>query len=1073
MTAGSSATTVLIANRGEIAVRIVRAARAAGFRTVAVYTADEADALHVSQADRAVQLSGSGPAAYLDIADILRIAAETSSGLIHPGYGFLSESANFARACRVAEIVFIGPSIRALEILGDKSASRTLAGELGIPVLPATDGDTPLEVARQFMFSRHGAAAIVKAIGGGGGRGMRVVRDLDSLPAAMDRARAEAESSFGDRGVYLEAYLPRSRHVEVQVVGDGTGAVVHLWTRDCSLQRRHQKIIELAPAPGLSESLQRSLLDAACWLARELRFRGLVTVEFLLDVDDVGAFYFIEANPRLQVEHGVTELVTGVDLVAVQLAIATGATLGDLGLDQQSIGAPVGVAAEARINLEAIDSSGVTVAGLRIPSGPTIRVDTAAFNGLHVGAGFDPLFAKIMLHRTDGDARAVLADLGEAVAEFALEAVRTNRESVMRLLSTERVRELDLTTTLVDELDVAAVPTPTTTPTADGSTVEVVSEMSGIVVEVLIASGEVVQARQPLLVVEAMKMQHEVAAAIAGTILRVDAAVGDQVLAGRPLVQLAPDREGLQNQSAILTPGMATERDDVAENRRRHDLGLDAARAIAVGRRHATGKRTARENVADLIDPSSFTEYGALVIAAQRRRRSVEDLEANTPADGLVAGFGALAAEPGESPGSTIAVLAYDYTVLAGTQGLQSHKKSERLFELARRRGSPVVIFAEGGGGRPGDTDNSAKATGMDLGTFVALGRLSGRVPTVAIASGRCFAGNAAMVGMCDLVIATTDANIGMGGPAMIEGGGLGRVEAGEIGPAAMHAESGVVDILVADEAEAVHAAKAYLRFFDPPGGAWTASDQRRLAQLVPENRARVFDIREVIRVLADDGAVLELRAGFGRGMVTALARIEGVSVGIVANNGMHLGGAIDSDGADKMARFLSLCDNYRIPIVSLCDTPGFMVGPASEETAAVRHVARIFAAGPNLSVPLCTVIIRKSYGLGGQAMAGGGFRVPDGIVAWPTGELGAMGPEGAVRLGFRKELEAIEDPAAREAEFRRLVAEYELDGRAYNAASVFELDDVIDPAETRAWILATVRRTRRRKRRARRLDTW
>jgi len=404
---------------------------------------------------------------------------------------------------------------------------------------------------------------------------------------------------------------------------------------------------------------------------------------------------------------------------------------------------------------------------------------------------------------------------------------------------------------------------------------------------------------------------------------------------------------------------------------------------------------------------------------------------------------------------------------------LQSHKKAERLFTLAKRRSSPLVIFAEGGGGRPGDTDNSAKATGMDLGTFVALGRLNGMIPTVAIASGRCFAGNAALVGACDLTIATEDANIGMGGPAMIEGGGLGRFDASDIGPAAAQSANGVIDVLVPDEASATAVAKKYLGFFTTPEDAWTAADQRELNQIVPEAGSRVFDVRRLIDVLADTNSVLELRAGFGAGMVTCLARIESKAVGIVANNGAHAGGAIDSAAADKMTRFLNLCDNYRIPVVTLADTPGFMVGPASEETAAVRHFGRIFVTGPNLSVPMCTVIIRKAYGLGGQAMAGGSFRVPDAIVSWPTGELGAMGPEGAVRLGYRRELEAIHDPDEREAEFARLLDEYEREGRAYNAASVFELDDVIEPAATRKWITATIADAHPREQRVRRLDAW
>jgi acetyl-CoA carboxylase carboxyltransferase component len=500
--------------------------------------------------------------------------------------------------------------------------------------------------------------------------------------------------------------------------------------------------------------------------------------------------------------------------------------------------------------------------------------------------------------------------------------------------------------------------------------------------------------------------------------------------------------------AVVNTPDL--DRSDIRHNETRHAQTLDAARPQAVAKRHARGKRTARENIADLLDENSFHENGALTIAAQRSRRTIDDLEANTPADGVVTGFGTVDGVP-------VAVLAYDYSVLAGTQGLQGHKKAERLFTLAARRRAPVVIFAEGGGGRPGDTDNLAKATGMDLATFVALGRLNGQVPTVAIASGRCFAGNAALVGMCDVVIATSDTNLGLGGPAMIEGGGLGIVRSEEIGPLQTQYANGVVDVAVTDEAEATEAARRHLSYFTHPViDRRSCSDQAQLRTVIPERRTRTFDIRTVVATVSDTDSVFELRAGFGLGMVTALARIEGRAVGMVANNGAHRGGAIGADEADKAARFLQLCDAHQVPVVTLCDTPGFMVGPDSERTATVRHVARLFVLAPNLRVPLCTVIIRKSYGLGGQAMAGGSFRVPDAIVAWPTAELGAMGPEGAVQLGFRRELEQIDDPAEHARVYQGYLDDYERQGKPANAASVFEIDDVIDPSETRSWISTT-----------------
>ena len=507
----------------------------------------------------------------------------------------------------------------------------------------------------------------------------------------------------------------------------------------------------------------------------------------------------------------------------------------------------------------------------------------------------------------------------------------------------------------------------------------------------------------------------------------------------------------------------------------RHEIGLDASRPEAVARRHGTGQRTARENLADLCDPGSFVEYGALTIAAQRQRRTVEELIARTPADGMVTGLATINADVYGADRTGCVVMAYDYMVLAGTQGKNNHRKTDRMLDLAERHRLPVVLFAEGGGGRPGDTD-SATVSGLTTPTFHTLGRLSGLVPLVGIASGRCFAGNAALLGCCDVIIATEGANIGMGGPAMVAGGGLGTFAPEEIGPVAEQFANGVVDLLVPSERDAARLARRYLGYFQGTSPQWTCADQSTLRPLVPENRLRAYDVRSVVSALADTDSVLELRSGYGAGMVTALVRIEGVPLGLIANNPLHLGGAIDADAADKAARFLQLCDGHGLPVVSLCDTPGFMVGPAAEKTATVRHFSRLFVTGANLTVPVVTVVLRKAYGLGAQAMAGGSFTAPVATIAWPTGEVGPMGLEGAVSLGFRRELDAAADPAARAELERYLIERAYQHSKALNVASSFELDDVIDPADTRRWILAAIRgwvRTERPAKRRPFIDTW
>ena len=589
-----------------------------------------------------------------------------------------------------------------------------------------------------------------------------------------------------------------------------------------------------------------------------------------------------------------------------------------------------------------------------------------------------------------------------------------------------------------------------------GGLTELTVPFAGTVLRVDVRPGDRVQPGTLLVVLESMKMEHVVEAAAPGAVRAVAVAEGDAVQAGEVLLLIdeddvapVPSAEDEDAPDRVAGEQAVEVRPELAELRARVAATVDEGRPAATERRHAGGRRTARENIEDLCDPDSFEEYGGLVIAAQRARRSTEDLVANTPADGLVAGIGRVNGDLFDDERSRCAVLSYDYSVLAGTQGQMNHRKKDRLFDLVERLRLPVVLFAEGGGGRPGDTD-MAVVTGLDTEAFASFGALSGQVPLVGVVSGRCFAGNAALLGCCHVIIATPDANIGMGGPAMIEGGGLGVYRPEEIGPVSVQVPNGVVDVLCDDEKEAVEVARRYLAYFQGDVREWTAPDQDRLRNVVPPDRRRVYDIRRAVELLADEGSVLELRPSFAPGMVTALARVEGRAVGVIANSPMHLAGAIDAANADKAARFLQLCEAFGLPILSLCDTPGFMVGPEAEETALVRHVSRMFVVGASLTVPFACVILRKAYGLGAQAMAGGSFRRPLFTVAWPTGELGGMGLEGAVRLGFRRELDLIDDPDERAAAFDTMVARAYEHGKAVHVAEHFEIDDVIDPAVTR-----------------------
>jgi acetyl-CoA carboxylase carboxyltransferase component len=602
--------------------------------------------------------------------------------------------------------------------------------------------------------------------------------------------------------------------------------------------------------------------------------------------------------------------------------------------------------------------------------------------------------------------------------------------------------------------------------------------MAATVVQLAVAAGEAVQAGQLLLVLEAMKMEHEIRAEADGQVLSVAARPGEMVSEDDLLLTLGAAVAGttVQKAQAAAVSAAPALRADLQEVIARHASTLDAQRPEAITKRHALGMRSARENIADLCDEGSFTEYGALAYAAQTRRRELDDLIKNTPADGLVTGIGSVngklfGAQFGEEKARCV-VMSYDATVLAGTQGMRNHEKTDRMLGIALEQRLPVVLFAEGGGGRPGDTD-SMHVAGLNLHTFASYARLSGQVPVVGIAAGRCFAGNAALLGCSDVIIATRNSNIGMGGPAMVEGGGLGVFTPEQIGPSPVQHANGVIDVLVDDEAQAVAAARQYLGYFQGRVSEWAEADPARLREALPVNRVRVYDMRQVMQGVADTGSLLELRSGFGNGILTALARIEGRPVGLMASNPSHLGGAIDADAADKAARFMQLCNAHGLPLVSLIDTPGFMVGPEIEEKAQVRHVSRMFVTAAHLRVPFLAIVVRKGYGLGAMAMAGGGFNSPSLIAAWPSGEFGGMGLEGAVRLGYRKELAAVAEGPQRDALFDKLVAAQYERGKAIHMAAMLEIDAVIDPAQTRHWLARGLASSKLREHVAHPIDTW
>ncbi len=1115
-----SVTKLLIANRGEIAIRIGRAAADMGLPTVAIYSEDDQRSLHLRFADEARLLPGQGAAAYLDAVSIIAAARETNCDAVHPGYGFLAERGDFAQQCSDAGLTFVGPDVAHLDLFGDKAKARAAAVVADVPIIRGLDHAVTLEEARAFLASLGaGGAMIIKAVAGGGGRGTRAVLVPEELEPAFRRCQSEAAAAFGRADVYVEEFIPRARHVEVQILGDRGGQVTHLGERECSVQRRFQKIVEIAPAPGLDDGLRRQIIDAAVRLARSVGYSNLGTFEFLVDVSGrVGAapFVFIEANARLQVEHTVTEAVTGIDLVQTQIRLAQGASLAELGLDREWVATPRGYAIQARVNMETIGTDGSvrpnggTLGVYEPPTGPGVRTDGFGYAGYRTSSAFDSLLAKVITHSPSPDFTVAVGRASRALSEFRVEGVSSNIPFLQAILthsdfiagrvhtrwldehtsalvaatSEQRQRFVAAATSAVSAGGFAGARVNSRDPLAlfahdaqvkaeqaaaqeveaapdlagpDGST-GIASPIQGTIVAIDVTAGDQVRKGQQVAVVEAMKMEHVIAAPFGGIVRSVTMAAGDVVREGFPLVfiqEAAVEGDAVADSAELDLDHI---RPDLQENYDRHALTLDENRPDAVARRRRLGYRMARENIAQLVDPGSFKEYWPLVVARQHQRNSDEALRRNTPGDGVVAGTCSINGTLFDETRSRAAVVHYDYTVLAGTQGHRNHYKQDRMFELVQRFRLPLVLLGEGGGGRPGE-DYIGPRVAVDTHTFTTFSQLSGLVPLVAVVNGRTFAGNTALVACSDVIIATEGSTLGMGGPAMIEGGGLGIYTPEEVGPMSVQVPNGVVDILVKDEVAAVEVAKKYLSYFQGPIASWQAPDQRRLRHVVPENRLRLYNMREVVETIADAGSVLEIREKFGVGIITAFIRVEGRPMGVIANNPHHLSGAIDSNGADKGTRFLQLCDAFDIPVLSLIDCPGIMVGPEVERTALVRHCTRLFNAGANMTAPLFSVIVRKAYGLGAQAMCGAGTLVGFFAVAWPTAEFAGMNIEGAVKLGYRKELMAIEDPEARRQEFERRTSIAYESAKAVNAAAGGGIDDVIDPADTRDWIANSLRR--------------
>jgi acetyl/propionyl-CoA carboxylase alpha subunit/acetyl-CoA carboxylase carboxyltransferase component len=1098
---------VLIANRGEIAIRIARAAAALGIEQVGVYAPVDALSLHARITTRAHALAAtSDPVrAYLDIEGLIAAAKTTACDCIHPGYGFLAENATFARRCVEEGIVFIGPRPETLALFGDKTKARELAKSLGIPIVPGSP--TALKTAEDAaaIAKDIGYPVMLKAAAGGGGRGMRAVSSAAELAPAFARCQSEAEAAFGDGSVFVEKLIARPRHIEVQVLADAQGHVVHFYERDCSVQQRNQKLVEIAPAPNLDAGLREHILADAIKLVRAAKYVNAGTVEFLVDPAR-GAYYFIECNPRIQVEHTVTEQVTGVDLVEAQFAIAAGATLKSLGLGEQSdIHKPRGFAIQCRITAQGAG----TFTAYKEPAGPGIRVDSCGYLGYAPPPQFDPMFGKLICWSNSSQSYASAIDRSlRALDEFHIAGISSNLPQLRAILSRPEVRAGDARTTLLGEnpglASSASKPSnslalfeqqaralsrgaaPSAAPSAASLAVRegdeaVESPMGGTIVEVSAKAGDRVNAGDTLMVISAMKMETTVTAPCTGTIREVQLlARGDAIAAGQIVASIAPSapaadakpREYGADSWAPLLKEVRTLQ-DIAYRRFAPD-----SKDPGVVRQRNRGKLTCRERIDLLLDKGSFREVGSLAgFASYDADGAIADF---TPAN-HVGGWGKI-------EGRTSVVCADDFTSRGGHADGAIGQKSRYLDELSLDLRCPSIRLLDGssGGGsvaamvpkqqregesaakessgaitagRPRVSGSGGSMLPGHLGSAMYARQLS-EVPVVNVLLGSVVGIGAAKAVLGHFSVMVRDiAQLFVAGPPVVSHAMGYEISKEDLGGWHIHCRNGSVDNLAESEEDAMEQTRRFLSYlpssvFEPMPVA-TSNDptdrrEEELFTIIPRKRTTTFDIRRAIRLMADKGSFFEIGALWGTDQVTGFARFGGYPIGVIASDSRHInGGALTADGCDKLRRHLDLCDLFHIPVLNLNDNPGFAVGVEHEITGAIRKGGEWMIAFAQVKIPIFTVIMRRSFGV-----AGNNYATPKGHasvrVVWPAADVGGIPPEGGIEAAYKRQLAEAADPAALRAEIN---ARIESARGPIGPLNKFQMEEMIDPRDTRRYV--------------------
>jgi acetyl/propionyl-CoA carboxylase alpha subunit/acetyl-CoA carboxylase carboxyltransferase component len=1067
-------TSILIANRGEIAIRIARAARELGLPTLGVCAADDAESLHTRFVGQVRQLPGHGAAAYLDQDALVAIARETGATAVHPGYGFLSENAAFAARCIEAGLVFIGPSSDILDLFGDKISARRLAESISVPVVPGTSQPTSLEEARAFA-SRHGAV-MLKAIAGGGGRGMREVHSPDEVDGAFERCSSEAQQAFGNGDIYVEKLLTAARHIEVQVVGDGAGGICHLWERDCTVQRRHQKLIEIAPGPTLERSLRDRILEVAVQFARQVRYAGLGTFEFLVRGDE---FWFMEANPRLQVEHTITEEVTGIDLVQTQIRIALGARIHDVGLTSPP---PVrGFAIQARVNLESLlpDGTPVTRAGRLTaympPSGPHVRVDGYGYSGYTTSLRYDSLLAKVIVRGRTYD--RALSNLENTLREFHIGGVPTNIPLLLSILELPAMKSGEFDTALVSKnlasllaasahqvtiappasIDDAPISEPTVEDLgqAEEGVALIPAPMDGTVVTVSVSPGDVVAAGENLMVLEAMKMEHVVRASTGGTVLAVVAKPGEIVAEGAKLfrIRLGEGDTGGRpkaERGGVADLGWASE---IEEVERRRELARTMGGPSKLARQKAEGKLNVRERIEALLDPGSFSEIGAL--AAFVRYDEDGEIVSYAPAN-FVAGTGRV-------NGRKIVVGADDFTLRAGSGDAAIHGKQIFSEHYAGQMRLPLVRLLDGASG--GGSVKMAQEQGFHYlpvnPAWDAVTENMSLVPVVAAALGPTVGLGAARLVMSHLAIMVEGlGQVFTAGPPIVLSATRENLTKEELGGASIHRNNGMIERFVASEADAYELVRRFLSYLPssvfelPPVTASSDPCSRRddgLVTAIPRNERHPYAIAPILDAVFDAGSIISY-ADYGGSIFTALARLDGHPIGVITTDPMK-GATMTAEGAMAVIRLVDLCDTFHLPIVSLTDQAGVSIGSVAERFGTIRYGVRAIAAIYQARVPQAELVLRRVFGVGGAGAVN--RHRANRSWCWPSSTWGSLPAQGGIEAAFRAELASVPD---RTAAIARIARHLERIGSPFRTAERFGVQDIIDPRESRALLCEWVK---------------